>query len=284
MAIVHEISNRQKSALENWEMMGGNLRISQKQRANLKHLFPHFLDYSGKPIRSVDFNLQAFVQLSFGLALIGGYFFIVANLGGIRGDRGLDVPVSNEPVKNALFDDVIIDMRVNQLTSSLRSGSQANIAGLVTGLPVNGVYGVESGIVSPSAVVPVSPFLQGKVVVLPDVVQPADVIQQEYEIVLWSYWPSAHPDFCLNYDYENNDCFSPMTSGFRWEEYNQGALACPAEWLFDRVIIEGMGFLPCLDTGTTALCDAGTCTLFILDSSLSWRGVVYSATRETLEN
>lgn len=48
-----------------------------------------------------------------------------------------------------------------------------------------------------------------------------------------------------------------------------------AGWLGETLTLAGEninGFIPCLDTGTTATCENGTCTLFLLDSSLRYRG------------
>lgn len=189
------------------------------------------------------------------IGLIGGWFYWVAIAIGGRGGTVHNPYVPKTPtVISGGFD--VGDLRQAELNGdALESGGGGFVGG----------FGVVNVDVSPY------PYPRPtKILPLPD-----PPVPQQYNVVLYSYWPPANDNFCLDYDYENKDCLSTMTSGLPWQEFNQGALACPDYWLGDTVTIEGdsiSGFLPCLDTGTDAVCIDGSCTLFIMDSSLRWRG------------
>lgn len=76
------------------------------------------------------------------------------------------------------------------------------------------------------------------------------------------YWPDSSPDFCLEF---RDGCQSNLTSGDDWREGGAVA-ACPAEYLYDWIEVDGQGF-QCLDTGSDVACNSGRCIFGILDQN-----------------
>lgn len=230
-----------------------------KRRTDKPNLYPFLMSKNGDPIIGNEINFVLISRMLFMVFLIVGYFtYVLFYLGE---DPPETKPYSSEfePVDSSL-----VLVQSSFVESSFDGGSFIQAAsGGQSGV---GRFDLPQRIIRPTKILPI-----------PDV--PA---QQRYNIILYSYYPSASADFCLDYDYDNQDCLSAMTSGLDWREYNQGALACPDYWLGETVTLESdiiNGSIPCLDTGTTAVCTRSTCTLFILDSSLRYRGDKITAYR-----
>lgn len=83
-------------------------------------------------------------------------------------------------------------------------------------------------------------------------------------VFYFNYWPDAGEDWCL--EYVGNRCVSPVTSGGAWRSWVGKGAACPAEWLGSFVNLGDAGVWQCVDTGETARCEAGLCTVLLLQA------------------
>ena len=61
---------------------------------------------------------------------------------------------------------------------------------------------------------------------------------------------------CSNF--VNGECISKMSSGLRWQDYVDYAIACPVELKFGTKIMIGNKIWECLDRGGAIVYDNGT--------------------------
>jgi hypothetical protein len=61
------------------------------------------------------------------------------------------------------------------------------------------------------------------------------------------YWPELGGVNCASFI--NGECISKMSSGLRWQDYVNYAIACPPQWSFHTKLVVNGKTWECLDRG-----------------------------------
>lgn len=94
-----------------------------------------------------------------------------------------------------------------------------------------------------------------------------------------NYDPMEGPINC--FDYADNYCYSPTSSGIHWKAVYGFGAACPMDWPFGTwVDIPGVGAFICFDRGGEIGCNAvtGVCAVDLLGPGGPWNKQTFTAT------